>query len=111
MNFLSKLFWSAIEGYNHFKEPDWSLPVETKITSRSIDQNGYPVIHVQAANYREVARVTAGTTYPGDVIRSHVHTGENEWEIRIESFNTQIKQPGDMTTKEYQEYIDRQRGA
>ena len=48
-----------------------------------------PVIHVQAANYIEAASITEGTTYPGDVSRSIVHTGRNEWQIRIEPWKTE----------------------
>ena len=88
MNFISKAILSVIVGYHYFQE-DRPLSVETKVTSTSTDANGYPVIHVQAANYIEAASITEGTTYPGDVSRSIVHTGRNEWEIRVTPWNTE----------------------
>ena len=88
MNFIAKAILSVVVGYNYFQE-DRPLSVETKVTGTSTDANGYPVIHVQAATYIEAASITEGTTYPGDVSRSIVHTGRNEWQIRIEPRKTE----------------------
>ena len=89
MNFISKAILSVVVGYNYFND-DHSLPVETKVTHETMDEKGYPVIHVQAANYREASRPVEGTTYPGDVSRSVVKTGKHKWEIRVEEWNTRI---------------------
>ena len=85
MNFLSKAILSVVVGYNYFND-DHSLPVETKVTGTSTDAAGRPIIHVQAANYIEAARLRDGTTVPGDVMKTAVHVGKNEWELRVEDF-------------------------
>lgn len=61
------------------------------VTGTSTDERGYPVIHVKAMNYKDAGRPVEGTTYPGDVSRSIVHTGHNKWEIRVEPWNTTTK--------------------
>lgn len=68
-----------------YQEP-YHAPV---ITHESVDDNGYPVIHVKADNYIDVCDITKGTTHPGDVYRSAVHTGYKTWEIRVEPFGTE----------------------
>lgn len=82
------------------------------------DDNGRPVLHILADNYRDAERFSQGTTYPGDVTRTLVHLGGRNWNDRIIDWNTTIETESKeykdfikgMTRKEYQEYIDKQRG-
>lgn len=53
-------------------------------TGRSYDHNGYAVIHIEAANYAEAARLTDGYTIEGPVHKALVHVGNGRWEARVQ---------------------------
>lgn len=117
MNVLSKLFWSAVVGYNYFADREVEY-VPPHVDQVLIDERDgeRPVIIATAMNYREVGRITEGTTYPGAVMQVNTNMGGNKWKIHYESFRDGIDdipqpEPKGMTREEYQDYIDKQRGA
>lgn len=72
-----------------------SLPIEPKpyqppiVTRQSRDRNGYTVLHINAANYAEAARLTDGYTVAGPVYKALVHVGHNKWQLRVECNETE----------------------
>lgn len=65
-----------------FRDPyDQYLP--PSITGSHCDSKGNTVLEVEACNYRDVGRITAGITPEGNKSFVHTHVGHNRWEISV----------------------------
>lgn len=60
-----------------------SKQVTPNISGERMNSRPYTVLEVEANDYQEAARFAEGITVEGNVSVAIVHTGHNEWEIRV----------------------------
>ena len=69
-----------------FKDP-YHIYLPATVTGSHCDGNGNTVLEVEACNYRDVDRITQGSTPEGNRSFVHTHIGHNRWEVSVIDWN------------------------
>jgi hypothetical protein len=115
MNPIIRLFAAAItlnskylsSDYGNEGTDEWIAAHPAR--KRTVTNNCDGTQTVTGANIRTVDLHTQGTTQQGNRSRVASHEGKGVWRVKSQSWAEMTAQG--MTPEEYQDYIDKQRGA